>query len=110
MINDTEVRQVFEATVTLDPQKTPITDATGMRFKIKPNCLVALWIKSNGSKWALESITVTGPRVLKEEALSEVVTGLKKWWGAPTGNHKIDPPSWVLSIIHEVKPNGWELS
>lgn len=110
MIKDTEIRQHFEAVATLDQEKTPVTDATGVRYKIKPNLLTAIWIKENGSKWQLESITVTGPRVLKGDAISDAVIGLKKWWGNPTGNHQIDPPSWVLSIINEMKPNGWELT
>jgi hypothetical protein len=109
MILDTEVDQMFRVVVTLDVTETPPTSANGVHYLIKPDRLVATWVKvNNDPKWHVDMIRVRGPRILKGDLLSDAVSGSKHW--TITGDHKTDPPSWVLSIIGEIKPNGWELT
>lgn len=109
MILDTEVHERFSVIVSLDQSETPKMTGTGVHYMISPNKMAITWSRENGAKWVLEKITVIGPRVLKGNNLSDVVTGRRSWYGNPLGDHKIDPPSWVLSVINEVKPNGWKL-
>ena len=110
MIIDTEVVQEFRARVTLDPDETPPTPADGVMYSIKPKRLLAVWIKDNGDRWYLHKIALAGPRILKGDVLSPTMAGSRVWDGRHTGNHRTDPPAWVLSIVNEVKPNGWTLS
>lgn len=109
MILDTDVFERFGVVVTLDRSETPKTLGTGVNYMIKPEKLSVHWSRSNGGKWVLDQIAVIGPRVLKGDQLSDVITGRRTWYGNPKGDHRVDPPSWVLSIVGEVKPNGWKL-
>lgn len=107
MILDTEVFETHSVRVTIENE--PDVKADHVQYMIRPNELIAAWSRNNGSRWGLSRITVRGPRVLGSDQTSHVVTGSRVWLGNPTGRHTFDPPSWVLSIVNEVKPNGWEL-
>jgi len=111
MIKDISITKRFTASVELDVNDTPATQADYVQYQIKPHRMSVVWTQANDDPtWKLLGITITGPRILKGDALSESVSGRREWTGRRTGNHRLDPPSWVLSIVNEVKPKGWELS